>query len=134
METERIPLLEMNGNLLVSIQRELSDVDALTLQNDILQRLRESGSRGVLLDVSGIEVVDSFIARVFNDIGCAAAALGAQAVLVGLRPAVAVTLVEMDVELGRIRTALTLERALALLGRTPKGPAPSRREPRPRPA
>ena len=112
---ERIPIIEMRGQLLVSVQRELSDVDAVALQDDILARLRETGAGGVILDVTGMEIVDSYIARVFNDVGSSAASMGARTVLVGLRPAVAMTLVEMDVELTRVRSELTLDRALTYL-------------------
>jgi rsbT antagonist protein RsbS len=117
-KNDRIPIIEMKGQLLVSVQRELTDVDALALQDDILLRLRETGAHGVILDVSGVEIVDSYIARVFNDVGTSAASMGARTVLVGLRPAVAMTLVEMDVELTRVRSELTLDRALAWLEET----------------
>jgi rsbT antagonist protein RsbS len=112
---ERVPIIETRGRLLVSVQKELSDVEALRLQDDILGRLRESPCDGVILDVSGVEVVDSYIARLFNDIGQSARSMGARTVLVGLRPAVAMTLVEMDVELTRVRTELDLDRALEYL-------------------
>jgi rsbT antagonist protein RsbS len=115
MHGERIPIIEMRGQLLVSVQRELSDVDALALQDDILARLRETSAKGVILDVTGVEIVDSYIARVFNDIGSSASSMGAQTVLVGLRPAVAMTLVEMGVELNRVFAELTLDRALERL-------------------
>ncbi|HEY3446535.1 MAG TPA: STAS domain-containing protein [Myxococcales bacterium] len=117
LRKERIPIIEMRGQLLVSVQRELNDVDAVALQDDILARLRETGARGVILDVTGMEIVDSYIARVFNDVGSSAASMGARTVLVGLRPAVAMTLVEMDVELTRVRSELTLDRALSFLER-----------------
>lgn len=112
---ERIPIIEVGGQLLISVQRELNDVDAVALQNDILSRLRESDARGVLLDVSGVDVVDSYIARVFNDIGSSTTSMGATTILVGLRPGVAMTLVEMGVELSRVRSALTLDLAMAML-------------------
>ena len=127
--TDRIPIIEMRGQLLVSVQRELSDVDAVALQDDILARLRETGAHGVILDVSGVEIVDSYIARVFNDVGSSAASMGARTVLVGLRPAVAMTLVDMDVELTRVRSELTLDRALAFLEKQPGRSAPARADP-----
>ena len=118
MNSDPIPIAEVRGQLLISVQRELSDVDAVRLQQDILDRLRATGASGVVLDLSGVEVVDSYIARVFNDIGTAATTMGALAVLVGLRPAVALTLVEMDVELTSLRSELTLDRALETLDRS----------------
>lgn len=127
MEHQRIPVIEMRGHLLVSIQRELNDVDALSLQDDLLQRLRESECHGVILDVLGVQIVDSYIARVLNDIGASARSMGARTVLVGLKPAVAMTLVEMDVELANLHAEMTLDRAIAYLEGAAAGPRPGAR-------
>jgi len=130
MHGERIPIIEMQGQLLVSVQRELSDVDALALQDDILERLRDTGAHGVILDVTGVEVVDSYIGRVLNDVGHSAASMGADTVLVGLRPAVALTLVDMGVELNRLKAELTLDRALERLRSKQRAPTEGRGTPR----
>lgn len=115
MATQSIPIIEMKGCLLVSIQHELDDVEALQLQNDILNKLKVSGAGGLILDLSGVEVVDSFIARVFDDIARAAFALGAISFIAGFQPSVAMTLVDMGIELNHIKTVLTLDDALKIL-------------------
>jgi rsbT antagonist protein RsbS len=102
---------------LVSIQIELHDRLALDLQAALMERVRESGAKGVVLDVSGVEIIDSYITRILNDIGRSVRFMGADCFLFGVRPAVAMTLVEMGVELDAVETALNLDLALARLER-----------------
>lgn len=123
---ERIPILKVGELLLVSVQVDMHDRLALQLQDDLTERLARSGARGVLVDISALDMVDSFIGRMISSISAVAGVLGAQTVLVGMRPAVAITLVELGLELPGVRTALTVERGMALLrgaaGRLAEGP------------
>jgi rsbT antagonist protein RsbS len=112
---ERIPILKIGEMLLVSIQTDLDDRAALTLQEDLSDRIVDSHARGVLIDISGLEIVDSFIGRVLATMATVARVLDAETVVVGMRPAVAITLVELGLSLGSVRTALDVERGLALL-------------------
>src|SRR3954470_20676075 len=113
--TDRIPILKMGHLLLVTIQVDLHDRMALPLQDDLARRIVKARSRGVLIDISGLELVDSFIGRMLSDIAAMARVLDAEAVLVGMPPAVAITLVELGLELPEVRPALTVERGMALL-------------------
>jgi rsbT antagonist protein RsbS len=115
--SERIPILQIGGVLLVSIQVELDDELALKLQDDLTQAISARGARGVLIDISSLEIVDSFIGRVLANVASMSRILDAETVVVGLRPAVAITLVELGVELPGIQTALDVDRGLALLRR-----------------
>ena len=112
---ERIPILRLGDHLLVSIQVDLHDRLALTLQDDLTRRLSENGARGVLLDISSLEIVDSFIGRMLANIAAMSRVLDAETVVVGMRPAVAITLVELGMSLSGVRTALTVERAMDML-------------------
>jgi rsbT antagonist protein RsbS len=112
---ERIPILRMGPFLLVTIQVDLHDRLALTMQDDLASAVVRHGARGVLIDISGLEIVDSFIGRVLGDIAAVTRVLDAETVVVGMRPAVAITLVELGVPLTGIRTALDVERGMALL-------------------
>jgi len=112
-----VPIIQIRNCLLVSIQIELHDRLALDLQAALMERVRESGAKGVVLDVSGVEIIDSYITRILNDIGRSVRFMGADCFLVGVRPAVAMTLVEMGVELDAVETALNLDLALARLER-----------------
>jgi rsbT antagonist protein RsbS len=110
-----LPIIQIRNCLLVSIQTELHDRLALDLQASLMERVRLQGVRGVVLDVSGVEIIDSYITRILNDIGRSVRFMGAECFLVGVRPAVAMTLIEMGVELDSVRTALNLDLALAEL-------------------
>jgi rsbT antagonist protein RsbS len=113
---ERIPILKLNGFLLVTIQVELHDELALTLQDDLTQMLSKTRARGVLIDISALEIVDSFIGRTLAHIASIARIMDAVTVLVGMRPAVAITLVELGMSLKGIRTALNVDKGMKLLG------------------
>ena len=112
---ERIPVLKMGRCLLVSIQVDMHDELALTLQDDLTSRIVEDGAKGVLIDISSLDVVDSFIGRMIGNIAAMSRVLDAQTVVVGMRPAVAITLVELGLALPGVRTALNVERGMALL-------------------
>jgi rsbT antagonist protein RsbS len=112
---ERIPILRMGEFLLVTIQVDIHDRLALTLQDDLANAVVRHGARGVLIDISGLEIVDSFIGRVIGDIAGITRVLDAETVVVGMRPAVAITLVELGVALPGVRTALDVERGMVLL-------------------
>ena len=112
---ERIPILKMGGFLLVTIQVDMHDRLALTLQEDLTERILTAKARGVLIDISALEIVDSFIGRMLGNIAGMAKLLDAETVLVGMQPAVAITLVELGLALPGIRTALNVERGMQLL-------------------
>ena len=111
----RIPILRMGRLLLVTIQVDLQDQTALALQDDLSEMITRTGARGVLIDISALEVVDSFIGRMLVGISGIARVLDAQAVVVGMQPAVAITLVELGLSLTGVRTALNVERGMAIL-------------------
>jgi rsbT antagonist protein RsbS len=112
---DRVPLLSLGDALLVSIQVDLDDETVLALQQDLAERIVSSGARGVVIDISGMEIVDSFIGRMFGSIAALSRVLDAETVVVGMRPAVAITLVELGLSLEGVRTALNVERGLAIL-------------------
>lgn len=112
---ERIPILGMGRFLLVTIQVEMDDGVALRLQEDLTARIEKTGSRGVLIDISALEMVDSFIGRMIGNISAMSHILNARTVLVGMQPAVAITLVELGLTLTGVKTALNVERGMALL-------------------
>jgi rsbT antagonist protein RsbS len=118
---ERIPILKMGNCLLVSIQVDMHDRLAMQLQDDLTTRIAEIGARGVLIDISALEMVDSFIGRMLGNIAAMSRVLDARTVVVGMRPAVAITLVELGMELKGVRTALDLERGMALLASSADG-------------
>jgi rsbT antagonist protein RsbS len=115
MDGARIPILKLGHLLLVTIQVDMHDRMAVALQDDLTKRIVDTGARGVLIDISGLELVDSFIGRMLSDIAAMARVLDAQTVVVGMRPAVAITLVELGLSLPGVQTALTVERGMALL-------------------
>ena len=111
----RVPILKLGDLLLVSIQIDLDDHTALALQDDLSERIVATGARGVLIDISALEIVDSFIGRMLSTIASVAKVLDADTVVVGMRPAVAITLVELGLSLGGVRTALDVERGIRML-------------------
>ncbi len=127
---ERIPILRMGGCLLVTIQVDMKDQTALALQDDLSSKIEATGAKGVLIDISALEIVDSFIGRMLASISGIARVLDAETVVVGMQPAVAITLVELGLSLPGVRTALNVERGMALLrgslgmpGEAPRGHA-----------
>src|SRR5687767_8266266 len=112
---ERIPILKMGDCLLVTIQVDMHDRLAMTLQDDLTSRIVETHAKGVLIDISALEIVDSFIGRMLADIAAMSRVLDAETVVVGMRPAVAITLVELGLSLTGVRTALNVERGMDVL-------------------
>lgn len=111
----RVPIVRVGDTLIATVQEDLHDHDALALQETLTRELERTGASGVLLDLSVVEIVDSFLGRLLNDIALVARLLGARTVVVGIQPAVAVTLVELGLELHGVRTALNSTKGLALL-------------------
>jgi rsbT antagonist protein RsbS len=109
---ERIPIYKIGSNLLVSIQIDLADRDALALQDDLSNKIVETGAHGVVIDISALEVVDSFVGRMLSTIAAVSRVLDARTVVVGMRPAVAITLVELGLSLPGVETALDVERGM----------------------
>jgi rsbT antagonist protein RsbS len=120
---ERIPILRMGEFLLVTIQVDMHDRLAMTLQDDLTTRISQTNARGVLIDISALEIVDSFIGRMIANISGMARVLDADTVVVGMQPAVAITLVELGLSLPGVRTALNVEKGMSLLqsSRTARG-------------
>lgn len=112
---ERIPILRMGGYLLVTIQIDMHDRLAMALQDDLTNRIAKTGARGVLIDISALEIVDSFIGRVISNIAGMSRILDAYTVVVGMKPAVAITLVELGLTLPGVLTALDVEKGMVLL-------------------
>jgi len=112
---ERIPILRMGDMLLVTIQVDMHDQLALSLQDDLTRTIEKHNAKGVLIDISALEIVDSFIGRMISDIAGMARILDAATVLVGMQPAVAITLVELGLSLPKVATALNVERGMAML-------------------
>ena len=112
---EKIPILRMGRFLLVTIQVDMHDRLALQLQDDLTDRIVKDRAHGVLIDISSLEVVDSFIGRMISNIAAMASVLDARTVVVGMQPAVAITLVELGLSLEGVRTALNVDKGMALL-------------------
>ena len=111
----RIPILQMGQVLLVTIQLDMQDQMALALQDDLANKIADSGAKGVLIDISALEIVDSFVGRMLASISGISRILDATTVVVGMQPAVAITLVELGLSLEGVRTALNVERGMELL-------------------
>jgi rsbT antagonist protein RsbS len=118
---ERIPILKMGEFLLVSIQVDMHDRLALSLQDDLTESIVRHHAKGVLIDISALEIVDSFIGRTLGNIAAMARILDAETVVVGMQPSVAITLVELGLSLAGIRTALNIEKGMDLLRSTVNG-------------
>ena len=114
---ERIPILRMGDLLLVSIQVDMHDRLAMTLQDDLTERIVSDRAKGVLIDISSLDLVDSFIGRMISNTAAMARVLDAQTVLVGMQPAVAITLVELGLTLPGVKTALNVEKGMVMLGK-----------------
>src|ERR1700709_520429 len=114
---DRAPLLKLGAALLVTVQVDMHDRLASALEQDLSARIVATGARGVLIDISGVEIVDSFMGRMLDNIAAVSRLLGADTVVVGMRPAVAITLVELGLSLTGVKTALDVERGMALIGR-----------------
>jgi rsbT antagonist protein RsbS len=115
---ERIPILRMGELLLVTIQVDMHDRLALALQDDLTERIVRDRAKGVLIDISALDLVDSFIGRMISNTAAMARILDARTVVVGMQPAVAITLVELGLALTGVKTALNVEKGMALLGKT----------------
>jgi rsbT antagonist protein RsbS len=115
---ERIPILRMGRHLLVTIQVDMHDQLALRLQDDLTERIVRDRARGVLIDISSLDMVDSFIGRMLANVAAMAQVLDACTVVVGMRPAVAITLVELGLDLKGVRTALNVDLGMKLLQTT----------------
>jgi rsbT antagonist protein RsbS len=114
---DRIPILKMGRALLVTIQVDMHDRLAAVLEEDLTTKIVASGARGVLIDISALEIVDSFMGRMLDNIASVSRILDAETVVVGMRPAVAITLVELGLSLPGIKTALNVERGMTLIQR-----------------
>jgi rsbT antagonist protein RsbS len=112
---DRIPILRMGQFLLVTIQIDLYDRLATNLESDLVQMVNKTGSRGVLIDISGLSIVDSFMGRILGNIGSMSKIMDAETVVVGMQPAVAITLIELGLELKGVHTALNVDRGMELL-------------------
>ncbi|MCA1057089.1 STAS domain-containing protein [Rossellomorea aquimaris] len=111
----RIPILKLHDCLLISIQWELDDQTALQFQEDLLNRIHETSARGVVIDITSIDFIDSFIAKVLGDVINMSRLMGAKVVITGIQPAVAITLIELGIRLDDVLTALDLEKGLEKL-------------------
>lgn len=112
---DNIPILRMGDFLLVTVQVDMHDRQAMQLQSDLTERIAVTGARGVLIDISSLDVVDSFVGRMISTISAMSRILDAETVVTGMQPAVAITLVELGLALAGVRTALNVDRGVALL-------------------
>ena len=114
---DRIPILKLGDALLVTVQVDMHDRLAAALEEDLTGRIAATGAKGVLIDISSLEIVDSFIGRMLDTIAAVSRVLDADTVVVGMRPAVAITLVELGLSLSGVKTALNVDRGMALISR-----------------
>lgn len=115
MQSGLIPILRIGGTLLASIQNELNDTSAQSFQQDVLKAIERTRSRGLVIDITGLDMVDTFVARILTDTGRMAKLMGTETVLVGMRPEVAATLVRMGFSMQGVHTALNVDEGMALL-------------------
>ncbi|MFB0545844.1 MAG: STAS domain-containing protein [Anaerolineae bacterium] len=115
MEITRIPILKIEDYLVTSIQTALHDKSAVQFKEDLVQRIYETRAKGLIIDLTAVDVVDSFMGRIVSEVGAMAALMGTKVVITGLQPAVAITLVELGLELEGVTTALNLEKGIAAL-------------------
>jgi rsbT antagonist protein RsbS len=108
----RIPILKLRQYLLVTIQCELDDQTAIQFQEDLLKKIHETGAKGIVIDLTSVEIIDSFIAKVIGDVVNMSGLMGAKVVLTGIQPAVAITLVDLGIHLNDVSTAIDLEKGL----------------------
>ncbi len=111
----RIPILKLKDYLLVSIQVELDDQTVLMFQEDLLNKIKDSGAKGVVIDLTSVDMIDSFIAKVLGDVIVMTSLMGTKAVLTGIQPAVAITLIELGITMENVHTALDLEQGISIL-------------------
>lgn len=117
----RIPILKLKDYLLVSIQVELDDQTVLTFQEDLLNKIKDTGAKGVVIDLTSVDMIDSFIAKVLGDVIVMTSLMGTKAVLTGIQPAVAITLIELGITLENVQTALDLEQGITILSQLLEG-------------
>ncbi|WP_210366113.1 STAS domain-containing protein [Bacillus sp. REN3] len=117
----RIPILKLKEYLLVSIQVELDDQTVLTFQEDLLNKIKDTGAKGVVIDLTSVDMVDSFIAKVLGDVIVMTGLMGTKAVLTGIQPAVAITLIELGITMENVHTALDLEQGISILSHLLEG-------------
>jgi rsbT antagonist protein RsbS len=117
IEASRIPILKIEEFLVASVQVELYDKSAVMFKENLLERIYETKAKGLILDLTAVEVVDSFMGRIITEVGAMAGLMGTYVVITGLQPAVAITLVELGLELAGVYTALNLEKGIAALRR-----------------
>jgi rsbT antagonist protein RsbS len=117
IEASRIPILKIEEFLVASVQVELYDKSAVMFKENLLERIYETKAKGLILDLTAVEVVDSFMGRIITEVGAMAGLMGTHVVITGLQPAVAITLVELGLELQGVHTALNLEKGIAALRR-----------------
>jgi rsbT antagonist protein RsbS len=125
---DKIPILRMGKFLLVTIQIDLYDRLAVNLETDLVQMVSKTSAKGVLIDISALSIVDSFMGRIIGNIGSMSKILGAETVLVGMQPAVAITLIELGLELKGVHTALNVEKGMELLTRKIESDGPENQE------
>lgn len=111
----RIPILKLHQYLLVSIQTEIDDQTAINFQEDLLEKIHTSGATGIVIDLTSVEMIDSFIAKVLGDVVSMSELMGAKVVLTGIQPSVAMTLIELGIHMKNVKTALNLEQGLIKL-------------------